>query len=312
MMALPLVARGDEAPPAQGQVARPVEDAVAQSLFDEGVAHMQRGEFEEACRKLDESLRLSPGGGTALNLAICLEKIGKLASAYVAYNQALSAARRDGRKERITIARDRLAAIHPLLPKLVISVPAASHVPGLAIKLDGVQLGDAAWGSPVPVDPGPHRLEASGPGRRGWTTTVEVAGIGPTEIQIPPLPLAPGGPPAKSDLPASPLPSGRGATQRKVAYVFAGIGAGFLLEGAITGALFLSRSSAYRSACPTSRGCSAEAIGAYDDSVAFGTASAVGFIGMMATVGAAIVLYVTAPKGEIQRATRAPLGAVLF
>lgn len=47
------------------------------------------------------------------------------------------------------------------MPRLAVAV-SADAPEGFAVKLDGVDLPRAAWGTAVETDPGPHRLEASG------------------------------------------------------------------------------------------------------------------------------------------------------
>lgn len=54
-------------------------DAAAQKFFDEGRGLMAAQHYAEACQKFDASDRLSPAGGTILNLADCYEKAGKTA-----------------------------------------------------------------------------------------------------------------------------------------------------------------------------------------------------------------------------------------
>src|SRR5947207_14602108 len=89
--------------------------SLAQSLFEQGTDLMRQKKYAEACPKLAESQQLDPGGGTLINLAVCLEKDGKLASAYNAYNEALAVAERDGNKTRESTARDRIAVLGPMV-----------------------------------------------------------------------------------------------------------------------------------------------------------------------------------------------------
>jgi hypothetical protein len=187
------------------RAADPQEQQLAQALFDEGRALMEKKRFPEACAKLAESQRLDPGGGTLLNLAVCHEKDGKLATAKVAYEDALAAAKQDKRKDRQAIARERLAALEPLLPRLRVLVTLSTDMEGLELKLDGMVLRRAAWGVATAVDPGSHVIEATGPNRTPWTTAVVVEASQKKTVDVPRLaPL--------SQLPQSGAPLLLGAT----------------------------------------------------------------------------------------------------
>ncbi len=52
------------------------QQALAATLFKEAKALLNSGRIPEACRKLEESERLDPSGGTLLNLAVCHEREG--------------------------------------------------------------------------------------------------------------------------------------------------------------------------------------------------------------------------------------------
>jgi hypothetical protein len=160
--------------------------ANARLLFREARQLMSKGKFEEACPKLEESRRLDDGMGTQFNLAHCWEKVGRTTSAWSLFLDVASAANAAGQKKRETAARQRANALEPKLTRIQIDV---SHpAPGLTVRLAGQELGKAAWGTAMAVDPGSQRLEASAPGRLTWSDEVQVSGPGQTvKVTIPTL-----------------------------------------------------------------------------------------------------------------------------
>lgn len=148
--------------------------ATARELFDHARQLMQRQLYTEACPKFQESHRLDPGGGTLLNLALCNERVGKTATAWVQYREALRWAKRDGRTDRIKFAEVQLATLEPRLSRLRIVVPAVHHQQGLRIERDGVVLGRTAWGESLAVDPGDHLIRASAPNKQSRSVRVHV------------------------------------------------------------------------------------------------------------------------------------------
>src|SRR6201999_156717 len=108
----------------------------------------------EACPKFAESYRLDPGTGTLLNLASCHESLGKLATAWVEYNEALVQSRRDRRQSRIDFAEQHIDALAPKLSRLTVTLASDADRDGLELKIDGVGVGVAALGAPTPLDPG--------------------------------------------------------------------------------------------------------------------------------------------------------------
>jgi hypothetical protein len=142
---------------------------------------------------LEESQRLDPGGGTLLNLAICHEKQGKLATAHAEYSAALSLALASNRPDRQKTAREALSALGPRLPRLRLIV--VDPPEGLVVSLDGSPLPRAAWAIPMPLDPGPHSLVASAPGKLAATVATELREGQATEVTLPALAPAPREPP---------------------------------------------------------------------------------------------------------------------
>lgn len=190
------------------------EQQLAQALFDDGRRLMDKKRYDEACPKLAESQRLDPGGGTLLNLAICHEKQGKLATAKLDYEEALAVATRDGRKDRQVIARDRLAASEATIPRITVLVGSAADTAGLEVKLDGLVLRRAAWGVATQVDPGAHVVEANAPGRSPWSIQITVQASQKKAVDVPvlgPLAVLPGEVMGGLGL-ATPIP--QGAVQR--------------------------------------------------------------------------------------------------
>lgn len=183
----------------------PADKSLATSLFKEGRALVDQGHIAEGCRKLEESQRLDPGGGTLLNLALCHEKEGRTATAWAEFTEALGIAKRDDRPQRAEFARTHIAQLEPSLSRLVVQVPHAADAPDIEIKRDGSVIGRAAWGSPMPVDPGDHLIEASAPGKVTWKETVNVGPKGDTKtLAVPPLEAAPPSAASNGAAPTSP------------------------------------------------------------------------------------------------------------
>ena len=65
-------------------------------------------------------------------------------------------------------------ALAPKLVHLTITLAPGARVPGLEIKRDGQLVSNAELGIDVPIDPGPHTVEASAPGLI-WTRTADLS-----------------------------------------------------------------------------------------------------------------------------------------
>jgi len=155
---------------AQGDTAAHAE---AQVLFDEASALMDKHDYASACPKLEEVRRLVPEKlGGLLTLAECYEGAGRLASAWTAYRQAADRATTLG-DPRAREAQAKADALAPRLPRLSVQLNEATKGrAGLEVLRDGVPVGSALWGVPVPVDPGEHVIEARAPNHRAFRAAV--------------------------------------------------------------------------------------------------------------------------------------------
>ncbi len=246
-IALPLLL----AAPARAQSS----SAPARVLFREARALMDKGRFEEACPKLEESLRLDHGMGTQFNLAHCWEQLGRTASAWGLFLDVASAANASGQSKREKAARQRATALEPQLSRLRIDVP--HDIPGLTVTRSGEVVGEAGWGTAMPVDPGTYQIEAAAPGRKPWSTEVVVFVAGGTEsVSVPELQDDTPAPPPEKKIPdARPEPivekdsAGLSTGRIVTSTLLAALGAGGVAVGAIYGLKAKSETDAALALC---------------------------------------------------------------
>src|SRR3982074_649570 len=118
-------------------------DAVrAQALVVEGRRLMAAGDYAAACPKFVSSKALDPAPGTAIPLASCYEKAGKLASAWDAFRGAAAGA---GPKDRAAAAKKKAAALESKLSRLTINVPPSAQVSGLEIRCENERVQALQW-----------------------------------------------------------------------------------------------------------------------------------------------------------------------
>lgn len=135
---------------------------------------MESKNYQDACQKFGESQKLDPAAGTLMNLGTCEEKLGKLASAWQHWKEAIDAL--PPKDDRIPFARSRVEELEKKLPRLQATL-ASGIDHGAKIYRDEIELGPGGQGVPLPVDPGPHVITVRMPGHLPKTVTVSI-GIG--------------------------------------------------------------------------------------------------------------------------------------
>jgi len=280
--------------------------AAAEALFNQGRALAASGRYSEACPKFEASEQLDPGLGTLLNLADCYEKLGKTASAWAEYREAIPLARAAGSKAREDLATQRAKALESRLSLLTIrALGGGADSEGLDIRRDGVPVLPAELGAPIPVDPGPHTVEAAAPGKQKWSSTVHLSDAQKLEVEVPAL-VASAQPKAAAAAAEKPVaappaePAAKsGSGQRTAAVVVGAVGVVGVGLGTVFGLSASSKWSDAKSGCSAyPYGCSSEALDARSAANSKATISTVAFIAGGVALAGAAVLWFTADSGK--------------
>jgi hypothetical protein len=231
-----------------GSFSRPAaaqtDSAAARALFSEGRQLVKAQKYAEACPKFEESLRLDPGIGTQFNLADCWEKIGRTASAWALFLDVAAAARSANQPQRESAAKERASALESKLTRLRVVVDNPS--PDEKVFRDEAEIGPAAWGTAMPIDPGDHVVRVTAKNKQEWSQDVKVPATARTfSVNVPRLEDVPA--PAEtvssteppSHVEASPLrDTGASGASNVPAFVIGGVG----LAAAAVGTVFLVQS----------------------------------------------------------------------
>lgn len=276
---------------AQSSAAR----ASAVQLFDEAEQLMNRGDVSHACPKYAASMQLDPQLGALLHLADCYEKNGQLASAWGAFRQAEEMARSRG-DDRVTIAHEYATRLEPRVSRLTIVVAEAGRVPDLELRIDGTRLSPGAWGTPNPIDPGKHVIEARAPGYESHTSRVEIASEkSDARVEIPALTPTTSTdtlPPAAE--PHAPFPL------RTLGWVGIGVGAVGVGFGAVFFAQRHDKLAERADVCPTLMDCTRDQgdriHSLTDQARKADTLATVGFVAGGAFLAGGIAAVLLAPK----------------
>ena len=162
--------------------------------------------------------------------------------------------------DRIRLAKRGIAKLEKNLARLTIDVPAEARVSGLSIQRGGERVGEGAWGTAVPVDPGiTLTISASAEGHRSWSTDLSVSPAEQKTLIVPKLEKLPPRPPETPPKKLGPDPAGErsGGSSRIAAYVAGGVGVVALGIGTYFGVRALSKQNAAekhgRAACATKK-----------------------------------------------------------
>lgn len=277
--------------------------AAAEALFQQGVNLHKQKQFADAAKKFDASHKLDPAVGALLYLGDCYEQLNKKASAWAAFKEASSMAQAQKDKQREETANIRATALLPQVSHLVVRADANAALPGFVVRRDGVELPSATLGTPLPIDAGTVKLEATASGYAPWSKTVTIPDGGKeVTVDVPALTKVDAEGPAPTPDPVVPVPvpdpdTGEEASDVSTPLLIAGIAVGVLgLGGVAAGSAFgiMARDSRDESLgkCRTERFCTPEGVQLRNDAQDQATISTITFIvgGVLTAAGITMVV----------------------
>ncbi len=289
----------------------------ARDLFTDAVKDEDAGRWADALDKLHRvaAVKLTPG--IRYHVALCEEHLGHLVSALDLFAAAQVQARAEGARDVLRLVGSHLDDLGPRVPRLTVRVLPVDAT--ASVKLDGNLLPPSSVGTPIPVDPGTHQLEASAEPRSPAVATVTLQERDVTSIDLKlgavpaaappsPAPAAPTAPPAAPQTappePTAPSPAASTTESTRTAALLATGGAVLLAAGGVVSfALAGNAVTTGEQQCAAQRGpCDAEknTVRAWD----FTAAGA--WIGA-AAVGTFAVLLWTQPQATSTQTAHARL-----
>lgn len=287
----------------------------ADKLFAEGKALMTQGRFAEACAKYEASYDADAALGALFNLADCLERDGRLASAYGRWGDAVAFATRKG-DSRSSYARERRETLRPKLSFVTLDV--VGKLPEeLHVFKGNTKLSAGAFGTALPTDPGETVIQVvRGQDEVLWETRVELQETQQRNVVIPADEIV------KTNLAVmkkrkneetsrrgaqGAVPQGFWSTQRIAGFVVGGVGVLGAAVGFTLGGIAATKSSDLDAECTPQepRYCTPAGENIRDSAFTFATASTWTLIGSGIVAAVGITVIVTAPSDYAKLEERA-------
>jgi hypothetical protein len=195
------------------------EELPAVKLFTEGRVALDAGDATLACQKFAESFKLdSTAAGTMLNLGLCNEQLGKLATALKWFRRAQARASETQLTQTEAVAKEKSAALASKVAVVKIVVTSNGKP---AVTLDGVPVADVDYGR-IELDAGRHVVDATLAGAPSFHHDLVVTDGKTDEVQV------------RIAVPEAPRPKKYeeidvGKPQRRRAYILGATGATAML-----------------------------------------------------------------------------------
>jgi hypothetical protein len=291
----------------------------AKQLVEAARALMAGRHYDAACSKLEASEALDPALATQFQLASCYETAGKTASAFRQFRRILTAAGDGDTAELRRIAQQHVHALEPRLSYLVVDTWRGRLID---VRRDGIPIAQAALGTALPLDPGPHIIEASAPGKLNWSTRI-VLGQEAARVTVS-VPVLQNEAPANLAisqreldglLPTNTQTStsrASSALKRTLAIAVAAVGVGGLATAGVFGLKALVNWNAAKTGCNPNPSCADTEHKLLNDAARSGTVSALALTtGALGLVSGALLWFTDKPAhGETRTALQLGPGAI--
>ena len=280
-------------------LAQSSDEVTAEALFRAGREASVEGRHAQACMRFKESFRLEPVPGTLLNIAICEEELGRLASAWQGYQGVLDAL--PASDERAELARSHLSKLEPRLPRLTLRL-APNAPPNTSIRRDRNVVGSASIGLALPLDPGRHDFAVVAP-RHAERRFVVVLREGEHRELV----LEPGAPVDQVERRVPAGPPGHERKNHLLAHSLLAAGALGFVGGAIATGFALDRLATVHEHCHDKL-CDPSGLEASREGKKLTALAGYGFAIALAGLGSGAYLLLTSTGAEATPAPRASLG----
>lgn len=165
--------------------AAPAEDESvkkAREEFRRGLALEAAGDYEGALKVYKAVALVKSTPAVRYHIAVCEENTGDWIGALGSYRLAAADAIESKVPDVAAESNAAIEKLEPRVPKLVIK--RGEGAVAATILLDGKPLGSNSVSAPIPVNPGPHRVEGTAPNRKPATVEITAADGKTEEITI--------------------------------------------------------------------------------------------------------------------------------
>ena len=289
--AAPAAVAAPEAKPATKEIDR------ARAQFHQGLALETAGDWAGALALFQQVALVKLTPQVRFHIGLCEEHLGQLAAALGDYELAAHEADEAKVAEVSAQVASRRDELRARIPQLTLARGVGAEY--ASVSLDGVSLGASSIGPKLPVDPGPHRIEAIASGFKPFRATIEIAEKEAKRVEITleripapastPEPSGPSGSPVNDHAEAEP------ARTNLLPFVVGGAGVASLGAGVVFLLLRQNAINTLDGECtlPPGRTCPASSQSTFDQGKTYNLLANVTLGLGVAAVGAGAVLYFT-------------------